>query len=197
MPGKSRRLAAATDRLKAEIALNRDFTGLSEVAFLSLVWTWKRLERAGRQFFEGHGLTDAQFNALMILWDYRGRPLRQHELADLLVVNRASAGSVLDRMEPNGWIERVPDPADRRAMMVTITKGGIAKLNEVRAPYYRLMDGIFAPHDEAVLSELVVTCDALRGHLTTPADAQEARVAPGKARRRQTGSIPGARTARR
>ena len=43
MPGKSRRLAAATDRLKAEIALNRDFTGLSEVAFLSLVWTWKRL----------------------------------------------------------------------------------------------------------------------------------------------------------
>ena len=51
-------------------------------------------------YYSGHGITDAQFNALMILWDYRARALKQHELAELLVVNRASAGGVMTSPSP-------------------------------------------------------------------------------------------------
>src|SRR4030081_1881686 len=92
------RIQALVSRLKSEIALNREFTGLAEAAFLSLVWTWQRLEKLGLRFFPAYGITDVQFNVLMILWDYRDRepPLCQAELAELLVVNRASVGSVLD-----------------------------------------------------------------------------------------------------
>lgn len=126
--------AGAVQRLAREIALNREFVDENEVAFLSLVWTWLRIERTGRQFFASFGLTDAQFNALMILWDYRKEDLRQSELAQLLVVNQASLGGLVDRMQRNGWVRREDDPADRRAYFVRLTEGGIAKLKEVRAP---------------------------------------------------------------
>jgi DNA-binding MarR family transcriptional regulator len=155
-------LDSALTTLAREISLNRSFASLKEAALLSLVWTYQRLEQTGRAFFPRFGITEAQFNVLMILDDYRGRSFRQHELAEILVVNRASAGSVLERMERNGWIARAPDPEDRRAMRISMTHAGSAKLEEVRGPYYRLMSRIFKEEDERDLRNLVLFCDRLR-----------------------------------
>src|SRR5471032_328899 len=130
-------LDSALTTLAREISLNRSFASLKEAALLSLLWTYERLEQTGRAFFPRFGITQAQFNVLMILHDYRGRTFRQHELAEILVVNRASAGSVLERMERNGWIARAADPDDRRAMRISMTRAGSTKLEEVRGPYYR------------------------------------------------------------
>jgi len=155
-------LDSALTTLAREISLNRSFASLKEAALLSLVWTYQRLEQAGRAFFPPFGITEAQFNVLMILDDYRDRTFRQHELAEILVVNRASAGSVLERMERNGWIARAPDPEDRRAMRISMTRAGSTKLEEVRGPYYRLMSRIFKQEDERDLRNLVLFCDRLR-----------------------------------
>ena len=155
-------LDSALTTLAREISLNRSFASLKEAALLSLVWTYQRLEQAGRAFSPRFGITEAQFNVLMILGDYRGRSFRQHELAEILVVNRASAGSVLERMERNGWIARAPDPEDRRAMRISMTRAGSTKLEEVRGPYYRLMSRIFKQEDERDLRNLVLFCDRLR-----------------------------------
>lgn len=163
-------------RLRDEISLNRPFNGMQEGAFLSLVWTWQRLEQAGRAFFPRFGITDVQFNVLMILDDYRGRTFRQHELADILVVNRASAGSVLERMERNGWIARVPDADDRRAMRVSMTRAGKSKLEEVRGPYFQLMADLFKGEDESDLRAVVLFCDRLRAGLSRV--EQQARPTP-------------------
>jgi DNA-binding MarR family transcriptional regulator len=152
----------AVSRLVDEICLNRPFTGLAEASFLSLVWTWQMLEEVGRSFFPRFGITGAQFNVLMILADFHGRAFRQAELAEILVVNRASIGSVLERMERDGWIERTPDPADKRATLVTLAPAGKAKLDEVRAPYYRLLGEIFAQEDERDLRAVILFCDRLR-----------------------------------
>ena len=155
----------ALARLVGDISLNRPFAAPHEAAFLSLVWSWQRLEQVGRAFFPRYGITDTQFNVLMILDDYRGRVFRQHELAEILVVNRASAGSVLERMERNGWIERAPDPADRRAMLVSLAKAGKSKLETVRAPYYRLLGELFKGEKEEDLRSLILFCDRLRKRL--------------------------------
>ena len=152
----------AVRRLKSEIALNRDFRGAGEAAFLALVWTWQRLEAVGREFFPAYGITDVQFNVLMILWDYRERKLRQHELAEILVVNRASAGGVIARLERNGWIARAVDPADTRARLVRLTRAGIAKLEEVRGPYYRLLARIFRDSDGRAHAAAIEYLDAIR-----------------------------------
>ena len=157
--------AGAVERLKGEIALNRPFRGTAEAAFLAMVWTWQCLEAVGRTFFPRYGITGAQFNALMILWDYRDRALRQHELAELLVVNRASAGGVVARMERAGWIARAVDASDTRARRVRLTPAGIAKLQEVRGPYYRLLSRVFREGDGEALHRHIAFLDTIRSRL--------------------------------
>lgn len=159
------RLDTDLARLKQEIALNREFVDDREALFLSLTWTWTCIEKAGRAFFSGHGLTDAQFNALMILWDYRAQALKQHELADLLVVNRASAGSVIDRLEKSGWVRREVDAADRRALRVYLTDEGIAKLKQVRTAYYKLLGSALGDVDTKTLETVLRFNDAFRARL--------------------------------
>lgn len=153
---------AAVGRLKAELVLNRDFHGTHEAAFLAMAWTWQRLEAMGRQFFGAYEITDVQFNVLMILHDHADKHFRQHELADIMVVNRASIGGVLERMESRGWIAREVDAEDRRAQRVRLTKAGEAKLREVRAPYYQQLARLFDGHDEAALHRHIAFCDTLR-----------------------------------
>ena len=58
------------------------------------------------------GLTRAQWLVLSRL--YRRPGASQTELADMLEIDRASAGRMIDRMEKAGWVERRADVVDRR-----------------------------------------------------------------------------------
>ncbi len=66
------------------------------------------------------GLTRAQWIALAALLQQDG--LTQTELAFMLDMGRAPLGTLIDRLERDGWVERKPDPEDRRANRVYITK---------------------------------------------------------------------------
>lgn len=66
------------------------------------------------------GLTRAQWTALAAL--LRNDGLTQTELAFLLDMGRAPLGTLIDRLERDGWVSRKPDPEDRRANRVYITK---------------------------------------------------------------------------
>jgi DNA-binding MarR family transcriptional regulator len=66
------------------------------------------------------GLTRAQWLVLTRL--YRRPGASQTELADMLEIDRASAGRMVDRMEKNGWLERRPDGDDRRINRLHLTR---------------------------------------------------------------------------
>lgn len=63
-----------------------------------------------------HHLTHSQWWALMHISEHEGAT--QSELAAIMQLGRASAGSVIERLEAKGWIERRPDPADNRVRRV-------------------------------------------------------------------------------
>lgn len=65
------------------------------------------------------GLTRSQWLVLTRL--YRRPGASQTELADMLEIDRASAGRMIDRMEKNGWVERRADSADRRINRLHLT----------------------------------------------------------------------------
>jgi DNA-binding MarR family transcriptional regulator len=50
----------------------------------------------------------------------------------LLEVAPISAGRLLDRMEEGGWIERLPNPADRRERVVRMTPKAERALGKAR-----------------------------------------------------------------
>ena len=62
------------------------------------------------------GLTRAQWFVLGHVVRTQGQT--QKALADEADMEKAPLGKVLDRLEQGGWIERRPDPSDRRARCV-------------------------------------------------------------------------------
>jgi len=53
-------------------------------------------------------------------------------LADRLGIGRASIGTVIDRLEQRGLVERHPDPADRRVWRVDVTDAGRTIATQIR-----------------------------------------------------------------
>lgn len=53
---------------------------------------------------------------------YFNEGIIQTELSAILEIERATLGRLLDRLEEKGWIERRPDPNDRRAKRVFLTR---------------------------------------------------------------------------
>ena len=66
------------------------------------------------------GLTRAQWLVLSRL--YRRPGASQTELADMLEVDRASAGRMIDRMEKGHWVDRRGDAGDRRVKRLYLTQ---------------------------------------------------------------------------
>ena len=67
------------------------------------------------------GLTQAQWQALAHLSRKQG--INQACLADLLEVQPITLARLIDRLAAAGWVERRPDPADRRAQRLYLTTG--------------------------------------------------------------------------
>lgn len=65
------------------------------------------------------GLTQAQWQILVRLTYMEGA--RQSQLAEVLDMQPISVGRLIDRMEASGWVERKPDPEDRRAINLYLT----------------------------------------------------------------------------
>jgi DNA-binding MarR family transcriptional regulator len=75
----------------------------------------RRFDRNGRRL----GLTRAQCRTLGYL--ARNEGINQAGLADLLEIRPMTLVRQIDRMQESGWIERRPDPTDRRARRLFLT----------------------------------------------------------------------------
>ena len=67
----------------------------------------------------GLGLTRAQWLVLTRL--HRRPGASQSELADMMEVEKASAGRMIDRLETKGWVERRSQQGDRRVNRIYLT----------------------------------------------------------------------------
>ena len=75
----------------------------------------KRFDRRARDI----GLTKSQWIVLAHLARHEG--IHQGGLAEILELEPATLARHLDRLEDTGWIERRPDPSDRRAWRLHLT----------------------------------------------------------------------------
>lgn len=78
------------------------------------------------------GLTRAQWRATKMIYHREG--LRQTELAEYLEMEPIAVGRVIDRLQAAGFVERRPDPRDRRAWRLYPTeqaRGVIDDMEEI------------------------------------------------------------------
>jgi DNA-binding MarR family transcriptional regulator len=90
--------------------------------WVQLVRTLDRIEQRLEQALDGHGLSIAQFDILASLGFEEG--ITQQELAERLLVTKGNICGMIGRMEAEGWVERKPDPDDRRANRLFLTRRG-------------------------------------------------------------------------
>ena len=66
------------------------------------------------------GITRAQW---LVLTRLHRRPGASHsELAEMMEVEKATAGRMIDRLVANGWVERRSEPGDKRVKRVYLTR---------------------------------------------------------------------------
>ena len=80
---------------------------------------------------EPFGVTRSQWWALSTLYFHEG--VTQIELANLLDIGKSSTGKLLAKLEEKGWIVRVPDENDGRAIKVKLSE-------DIRPVIERLVD---------------------------------------------------------
>ena len=66
------------------------------------------------------GLSRSQWQVLVHLSRHEG--INQSGLAEILEIENITLGRLIDRMEEAGWVERRPDPRDRRARLLFMTE---------------------------------------------------------------------------
>ena len=93
----------------------------------------------------GMGVTRAQWKVLFRLERQPG--LRQIELADMLDIEPITLSRIVDRLEEAGHVERVADPADRRAWRLHVTARAQPLIERLRAVADAMIAEAFAGID--------------------------------------------------
>lgn len=88
------------------------------------------------------GLTRAQWHTLIHV--LRLEAPTQTELADVLDINRSSAGGLIDQLEKSGFIKRIADADDRRVWRISATKLAEKRAEDISTYAETLADEIFA-----------------------------------------------------
>src|SRR6185503_18724219 len=115
-------MAHGTAMIREDLSRNFGFI-LNDVARL--------LRTAFDRRVKSLGLTRSQWWVLNHL--YRNDGITQSELADILEVERATLGRLLDRLETKGWVRREGHADDRRAKRVFLTEEVEPALKAMRA----------------------------------------------------------------
>jgi MarR family transcriptional regulator for hemolysin len=111
------------------------------------------------------GLTRSQGWVLNHL--FRNDGMTQSDLADLLQVEKATLGRLLDRLEAKGWVRREADAADRRVRRVFLTEEVVPALKAMRAAAAEVrqaaLAGLSADEQERFVDTLLAVKANLNG----------------------------------
>lgn len=157
------------DRLVAAWRRERPDLDVAPMQVLSRISRLARhLDRARREAFADHGLETSDFDVLSAL-RRTGEP---YQLSPGLLVQQTlvTSGTMthrVDRLVAKGFVERLPDPADRRGVLVRLTEAGRSAVDGAL--------GALLDREHRLLADLDATttglvADALRT-LSLPFDA--------------------------
>lgn len=119
--------------LQEELHKKHPFESLEQEVGLNLVRTSERLREPFGELFKRHGISGSQYNALRILRGH-GKPLPSLDIAEQMITREPDITRLVDRLVKSGLAERHRTDADRRVVLVKITRKGLDLLARLDAP---------------------------------------------------------------
>ncbi|GAA3827449.1 MULTISPECIES: MarR family winged helix-turn-helix transcriptional regulator [Brevibacterium] len=123
------------DRIVAAWRHERPDLDVSPMEILSRVTRLSRqLDRARKSSFSEYGIEGWAFDVLSAL-RRSGEPyqLSPSTLLQETLVTSGTMTNRIDRLVTAGWVERLPDPDDRRGVLVRLTEAGRATVDSALA----------------------------------------------------------------
>lgn len=127
-------------KLQQELKLKQPLASVNHEALLSLVRTSALMQKLSDRFFSRFGLTDVQFNILMILKEHGSAGLSQQELSEHLIVTKSNVVGLIDRLERSGYVKRMSHPSDRRFNQIVLTPKGSKIELKIEESYFAEVD---------------------------------------------------------
>src|SRR5258708_39152238 len=107
----------------------------TEVA-MNLVRTADLLVKRIGELVQPFGLSPSSGLVLGILAD-AGSPLPPNQIAERLIISRATVTGLLDSLERRGYARRLPHSTDRRMLLIELTEAGRQVADEFRLLVHR------------------------------------------------------------
>ncbi|PKL48664.1 MAG: MarR family transcriptional regulator [Planctomycetes bacterium HGW-Planctomycetes-1] len=157
--------------LKEELKLKKGFSIVEHEALLNIYFTTAGVKKRADGFFKALGLTDVQFNVMMLLHHQSGpdEGLSQAQLSEMMLVNRANITTLIDRMEKAGLVVRVSDSADRRTNIVKMTAKGKKMFEKAEPLYAKLVGRTMFGFNQSELKKLMAVLEKIRENINKPA----------------------------
>ena len=113
------------------------------------------LDRGMNANFARYGITRTDWDALASL-RRAGAPYRRSPTELYRALMRTSGGitHIVDRLEQSGFVERIPDPADRRGLLVRLTRKGRGLVDRAGPTHLETERRMLAPLTKQEQAEL-------------------------------------------
>jgi MarR family transcriptional regulator, 2-MHQ and catechol-resistance regulon repressor len=152
-------------KLQRELRLKQPLASVNHEALLSLVRTSALMQKLSDRFFSQFGLTDVQFNILMILKEHGAAGLSQQELSEHLIVTKSNVVGLIDRLERSGYVTRMSHPSDRRFNQIVLTpKGGKLEL-KIEELYFAEVDKMMNTLSTSQKKALIEAMERIRQYI--------------------------------
>jgi len=125
------------------------------LAVMQFIRTGADVSECFERFLAKHGLSQGRFAILMYLNRKPGTPINQTHLAEAYGVTKATITGLIDGLERDGMVERLADPADRRASLVQLTEASRTFLDAFLPAHFRGVSELMAGLDAAERAELI------------------------------------------
>jgi len=132
---------------------------MSEISTSSIV-IWDKISKAydkmrrvqSKQMY-GQNLTAPQFGVMEVLNRLGSVPLKK--ISEELMVTGANITCVVDNLEKEEFVKRVPSKEDRRVILAELTPKGKEKLDQIMPEYVQNMASVISVLNEHEQKDLV------------------------------------------
>src|SRR5689334_24280723 len=126
--------------------------------WLRLLTCTQMIERVVRSRLRGRFATTLPRFDLMAQLERHPEGLKMNELSRLLMVTGGNVTAIVDQLEKEGLVERLDEPADRRAFRIRLTRAGEKSFAEMARAHeewvVELFSGLSRKEHEALLELL-------------------------------------------
>ena len=124
-----------------EIGVREGKGRINEEVVYNIARAYTFIENYATQFLATYNLSSAKFNIMLVVkHSGKEKGIAQNAISKLLLVTTSNMTRMIDKLEQDGYVERVNQAGDRRVNLIKITKKGSDLLDAIWPHYKEKID---------------------------------------------------------